>query len=204
MRSMKKLVAGALGWAGRTLILALFITAAFLGAPPNARAGLIFYDITTTMQGGSLDGQTIHTFFSYDTSGNPSSQLSPAGIASPASAAFTDNQAEITVAPTGGGGSNLQVEAYLPPGFTLVTQGSFSMPISFNTQLPLASLVGLGSVMLVDGVASTGFFTAASIVQRPPAVPEPSALFLLLFGGLVGLGFHHCRQRRERPPVETV
>ena len=178
MRSMKKLVAGALGWAGRTLIIALFITGTFLGAPPNARAGLIFYDVTTTMQGGSLDGQTIHSFFSYDTSGNPSSQLSPAGIASPASAAATDNQAEITVAPIAEGGSFLQVEAYLPPGFTLLTQGSFSMPISFTGQLPLTSLVGNGSVMLLDGVASTGVFTAASIVQRPPAVPEPSALFL--------------------------
>ena len=204
MRSMKRLVAGALGWAGRTLIIALFITGTLLGAPPNARAGLIFYDVTTTMQGGSLDGQTIHSFFSYDTSGNPSSQLSLAGIASPASAAATDNQAEITVAPIAGGGSSFQVEAYLPPGLTFVTQGSFSMPISFTAQLPLTSLVGNGSVMLLDGVASIGVFTVASIVQRPSAVPEPSALFLLLFGGLMGLGFHYCRQRRERSPVETV
>lgn len=204
MRSMKKLVAGALGWAGRTLIIALFITGTLLGAPPNARAGLIFYDVTTTMQGGSLDGQTIHSFFSYDTSGNPSSQLSPAGITSPASAAATDNQAEITVASIAGGGSSFQVEAYLPPGFTFVTQGSFSTGATLSGPLPINFLVGNGSVMLLDGAVSTGVFTAASIVQRPPAVPEPSALFLLLFGGLMGLGFHYCRQRRERSPVETV
>src|SRR5262245_60649714 len=134
MRSMKRLVASALG---RTLILALFIIGSVVGAPPNARAGLIFYDVTTTMQGGPLDGQTIHTFFSYDTNGNPSSQLSPAGIASPPSAAFTDNQAEINVAPLASGGSTLQVEAYLPPGFTLLTQASFSTGASLGGQLPI-------------------------------------------------------------------
>ena len=125
-------------------------------------------------------------------------------IAGCAGAAFTDDEAEITIAPLAGGGSSLQVEAYLPPGFTLVTQGTLSMTTSLNTQLPINFLVGNGSAALVDGASSIGFFAAASIVQRPPAVPEPAALFLLLFGGLVALGFHYCRQRRESPPVGTV
>ena len=203
MRPMKELVAGVRGWVVRTLILALLFTGAFLGAPSSAKAGLLFYDVTTTAQGGSLNGQTIHTFFSYDTSGNSSSQLSPAGIASPPSVASTDNQAEINVAALAGGGSTLQVEAYLPPGNTFTLAGSFSQAFTFNTTLPTFSLVGNGTITLTDGATSfTGFFQAVNIVQRPPVVPEPSALFLLLSGGLVSFGFHCWRQRRARPPVE--
>ena len=203
MRPMKELVAGVRGWVVRTLILALLFAGAFLGAPSSAKAGLLFYDVTTTAQGGSLNGQTIHTFFSYDTSGNPSSQLSPAGIASPPSVASTDNQAEINVAALAGGGSTLQVEAYFPPGNTFTLAGSFSQGFTLNTTLPTLSLVGNGTITLTDGATSfTGFFQAINIVQRPPVVPEPSALFLLLSGGLVSFGVHCWRQRRARPPVE--
>jgi len=198
MRSMKRVIRGARGWAVRTVILALLFTGTFLVAPPTAKAGLLFYDITTTAQGGSLDGQTIHAFFSYDTNGDPASQASPAGIASPQAVAATNNQAEINVAALGGGGSTLQVEAYLPPGNTFILTGTFSQPFTFNNQLPIATLVN-GMIDLTDGPTSfTAVFQASNIVQRPAAVPEPSTLVLLFFGGLAGSGFHRWRQRRER------
>jgi hypothetical protein len=187
------------------LILGFVITGAFLGAPPDVRAGTLTYDvITAPISGGFFDGQTIQAFFTYDTTGDPFSQISPAGVVAPANAAFTSHDAEINV--QSGPESTLEVEAYLdtssisgfsPPGTTMLMHFGFGGPIVLTQALTLPFSVG--TLSFIDGTTGFGVGVVTSIVQRASPIPEPSTILLLVFGSLVAFGVTWWRQHRERP-----
>ena len=182
------------------LVLGFVITGVCVGAPRDVRAGTLTYDVTAPITGGFLDGQTVQAFFTYDTNGNPFSQISPAGVVAPANAAFTSHDAEVNVGPE----NTLEVEAYLdtssfsgfaPPGTTMLLHLGFGSPFTLTQVLPLQFSVG--TLSFIDG--ATGFGAVTSLVQRPSPIPEPSTILLVVFGSLVAFGVTWWQQHRERP-----